>query len=93
MCHEHHAACTSLDGIGGSSPGSQTAHSVASVGRTGWGSIGSGLTRVIVWAARARDLRRAERALAGMGEHMLRDIGLGPSEIEHAIRHGRFSIS
>ena len=39
--------------------------------------------------AERRRLRRATRELEAMDDHMLKDIGIGRSEIMRAVRHGR----
>jgi hypothetical protein len=40
-------------------------------------------------ALKAHRIRRAEQMLAEMSPHMLKDIGIGRSEIRHVVRYGR----
>lgn len=40
-------------------------------------------------ALKAHRIRRAEQMLAEMSPHMLKDIGIGRSEIAHVVRYGR----
>lgn len=49
----------------------------------------AGIQKVGGWVAREIRVRRDMRRLAEFDEHMLRDIGIGRSEIEGAVRYGR----
>jgi uncharacterized protein YjiS (DUF1127 family) len=49
----------------------------------------SWLTRLARAVVDEYRIRRASRELHGLGEHMLRDVGLDPGGIPYAVRFGR----
>jgi uncharacterized protein YjiS (DUF1127 family) len=56
-------------------------------------SLTSSIRRLVATLGERRRLRRAERDLETLDDHMLRDIGIGRSEIRRAVRSGRgFSL-
>ncbi len=53
------------------------------------GTLWAGLSILVAAFAREIRLRRDMRRLGEMSDHMLKDIGLSPGQIEGAVRHGR----
>src|SRR5262245_26757197 len=56
-----------------------------------WRLVASGISSFLRSIAGRRDLRRATHELESMDDHMLKDIGIGRSEIMWAVRYGRAS--
>ena len=52
-------------------------------------SLASSIRSLFAGLRAQRRLRRAERELETFDDHMLRDIGIGRSEIGHVVRNGR----
>jgi len=48
------------------------------------------LGRMTINLVHAYRRQRAVTALSHLSDHQLRDIGVSRSQIEHAVRHGRF---
>jgi uncharacterized protein YjiS (DUF1127 family) len=57
--------------------------------RLGWRRIASGVQTYLASKVQQRRLLRAERQLEDMDDRMLKDIGIGRSEIRRVVRHGR----
>jgi uncharacterized protein YjiS (DUF1127 family) len=53
------------------------------------GRVWAHVRPLLVAATRACIARRAERVLMEMPDHLLKDIGIGRSDIRRAVRHGR----
>jgi uncharacterized protein YjiS (DUF1127 family) len=58
-------------------------------GPTWWARSREGLARAAAAISRWHRLRRDAWRLMALDDRMLRDIGLGRGEIEHAVRGGR----
>ena len=63
--------------------------SQAGVGSAVWGLVAARLATAITAVAKEIRARRAMHELSGMGESMLRDIGLTRDDVERAVRYGR----
>ena len=59
------------------------------VRRLGWRRIVLAVRSQVALMAHQRELRRAERQLESLDDHMLKDFGIGRSEIGRAVRYGR----
>lgn len=57
--------------------------------RVGWHRIRLGAQRYVRSMAQRRQLRLAEQQLASLDDRMLKDIGIGRSEISYVVRYGR----
>jgi uncharacterized protein YjiS (DUF1127 family) len=64
------------------------ANPLRSTGRPAGRVIAAPLPRLWAWVVAAVERRRALRLLAGMDDHMLRDIGLHRGNAAEAFRHG-----
>ena len=64
-------------------------HARKAHGKIVWRLVASAVSSFLLSMAERRRLRRATRELEAMDDHMLKDIGVGRSEIMRAVRYGR----
>ena len=61
----------------------------AGVGSAVWSRMADGIATALSAVVKEIRVRRAVHELSGMGEDMLRDIGLTQDDVERVVRYGR----